>query len=96
MQEATKANTIVHARPMFKDLLNRYREKNRGLLPQHILFFRDGASEGELSGIRDTEGRELRRLCQESGEKISITIIVAIKRHHTRFFAEGGLATKLG
>jgi len=94
MQQSTNTNTIVHAGAMFKELLTRYKQKNNGLLPEHIIYYRDGASESEFEAIRDNEGRELRRLCQNSGTKI--TIIVAIKRHHTRFFAEGGLATKLG
>jgi eukaryotic translation initiation factor 2C len=94
MQPSSNSNKIIHAGPMFKDVLTRYREKNNGLMPEHIIFYRDGASESEFEAIRDNEGRELRRLCQNSGTKI--TIIVAIKRHHTRFFAEGDLATKLG
>jgi eukaryotic translation initiation factor 2C len=94
MQQSTDTNTIVPAAAMFKELLTRYKQKNNGLLPEHIIYYRDGVSESEFEAIRDNEGRELRRLCQNSGT--NITIIVAIKRHHTRFFAEGVLATKLG
>jgi eukaryotic translation initiation factor 2C len=72
MQQSTDANSIVHAGPMFKELLNRYRQKNNGLLPEHIIYYRDGASESEFDTIRDKEGLVLRELCQESGTKITI------------------------
>lgn len=79
---------------MFKELLARYKDRNNGLMPQHIIYYRDGASESEFIAIRDREGLALRQLCKEFGTKI--TIIVAVKRHHTRFMAEGEFATKLG
>lgn len=94
MQQNTDVNCIVHASVMFKELLKRYASKNNGLLPERIIYYRDGASESEFLTIRDKEGIELRRLCQKSGTKI--TIVVAIKRHHTRFFAQDDIATKLG
>lgn len=93
-QQSAAANVIVHARHQFKELLIQYKKENNGLLPEHIIYYRDGVSEGEFEAIRLNEGIELHRLCEASRTKI--TIIVAIKRHHTRFFAEGGLATKLG
>jgi eukaryotic translation initiation factor 2C len=94
MQPSTYVNIVVNAALMFKELLNRYKERNNGLLPQRIIYYRDGASESEFDGILKQEGLALRALCKDSGTKI--TIVVAIKRHHTRFFAEGELATQLG
>lgn len=92
-QQSAAANVIVHAGHQFKELLIRYKKENH-CMPERIIYYRDGVSEGEFEAILDKEGRELRRLCEASRTKI--TIIVAIKRHHTRFFAEGGVATKLG
>jgi eukaryotic translation initiation factor 2C len=94
MQPSTYVNIVVNAALMFKELLIRYKERNNGLLPQRIIYYRDGASESEFDGILKQEGLALRALCKDSGTKI--TIVVAIKRHHTRFFAEGELATQLG
>jgi eukaryotic translation initiation factor 2C len=94
MQPSTNVNVIDNAPLMFKELLIRYRMKNNGQLPERIIYFRDGASESEFDAIRDKEGIPLRNLCKEFGTKI--TVVLAIKRHHTRFFAEGDLATKLG
>jgi eukaryotic translation initiation factor 2C len=94
MQPTSQTGTMEHAAPMFKELLKRYREKNDGKMPQHIIYFRDGTSESEFVHIRDKEGRPLKELTQEFGTKI--TLIIAVKRHHTRFMAEGQFATKLG
>jgi hypothetical protein len=82
MQQSTEANIIVRAHLMFMELLARYKEMNHGLLPEHIIYYRDGASESEFDAIRDKEGLVLRELCKGSGTKI--TIIFAIKRHHSR------------
>lgn len=38
----------------------------------------------------------MKNLLNELRHSAKITIIVAIKRHHTRFFQEGKLASKLG
>jgi eukaryotic translation initiation factor 2C len=84
MQPSSTANNIVNATPMFQELLKRYKEKNNGLMPESIIYFRDGASESEFDTIRDSEGKALKALCDPSGTRI--TIIFAIKRHHTRFF----------
>jgi hypothetical protein len=94
VQQTAKVGIIEHAGVMFKELLIRYKDRNNGLMPQHIIYYRDGASESEFTAIRDKEGLALRKLCKEFGTKI--TIIVAVKRHHTRFMAEGEFATKLG
>jgi eukaryotic translation initiation factor 2C len=64
--------------------------------PNHIVYYRDGVSESEFSTIRDQEGLKLKELCDELKAPAKITIIVAVKRHHTRFFAEEKNASKLG
>jgi eukaryotic translation initiation factor 2C len=35
--------------------LQTFKEKNQGILPQRIFFFRDGVSEGEFAIVRDQE-----------------------------------------
>jgi eukaryotic translation initiation factor 2C len=64
--------------------------------PQHIVYYRDGVSESEFDTIRTQEGSKLHDLTLELGIQAKITLIVAIKRHHTRFFAGKEIASKLG
>jgi eukaryotic translation initiation factor 2C len=72
---------------MIRELLSRYKEKNSGLLPERILFIRDGMSESQLVELRNTEGVALREVLEETpSRRTPITLAVAIKRHHTRMF----------
>ncbi len=77
---------ILHCEQMFLELLGRYKQKNDGLLPQHIFYFRDGLSESEFDDIKQKEGKVLLDLTRSMGAQSQITVIVAVKRHHTRFF----------
>lgn len=65
-----------------------YFEKKRNCLPNVILYFRDGVSEGQFQQVLATELQAMYRGCQEykQGYEPKITFIVVQKRHHTRFF----------
>ena len=72
-----------------------YFEKQRKRLPDVILYFRDGVSEGQFQQVLTIELNAMYRGCQQykQGYKPKITFIVVQKRHHTRFFppANSGL-----
>lgn len=57
--------------------------------PEHIIFYRDGVSEGQFAEVRDMELRAIRDACLKLSPdglyKPPITFIVVQKRHHTRF-----------
>lgn len=57
--------------------------------PEHIIFYRDGVSEGQFAEVRDLELQAIRSAClalQPDGTyKPPVTFIVVQKRHHTRF-----------
>lgn len=66
--------------PMAEELVRRFsRQTSRE--PETILYFRDGVSEGELSSVLSQELEQLKRVT-----KAKITVIVCVKRHHTRIF----------
>lgn len=92
LQEST-VQVIQNFRPMVEEILKRYQDKNNKLMPVHIIYFRDGVSESEFNAVKMQEGKVLRDLCPP-GTKI--TIVISIKRHHTRFFCDRPDATKLG
>lgn len=84
VQSPTKANLIANAGPMFRELLERYIEKQTRL-PEQIIYYRDGSSESEFETIKTQEYETLKRLCQEMGAPAcKVTVILAVKRHHTR------------
>ncbi|KAK7957172.1 piwi domain-containing protein [Apiospora aurea] len=74
--------------------------KRRGKKPQHILYFRDGVSEGQFEGVIETEAMAIKRIVTErtamhfgvakESIPVKITVIVATKRHHIRSFNRGG------
>ena len=39
--------------PIVKQLLKKFDERNKGLKPRRILFFRDGVSEGQFKQVRN-------------------------------------------
>lgn len=78
---------------MFKSRLDLWRARNK-TLPENILVYRDGVSEGQYQVLKDTEIPSLRTACDlayTSGDRKKglpkISFIVVGKRHHTRFYA---------
>ncbi|KAI4246752.1 MAG: hypothetical protein L6R40_001781 [Gallowayella cf. fulva] len=77
---------------MLKTRLDFWRKKNKQL-PESILIYRDGVSEGEYTIVMQNELPLLRATCEkvykaEDPDKhlpLMTTVIVG-KRHHTRFF----------
>lgn len=68
-----------------KSLLEMYAQKNR-VLPESIVFYRDGISDGQFLPVSEFEYKEFRQACQLIREDYepSITYVVVKKRHSTR------------
>ncbi|ERN10147.1 hypothetical protein AMTRI_Chr13g91340 [Amborella trichopoda] len=58
--------------------------------PAHILFFRDGVSEGQFSQVVRDELTAINKGCKSLGANYEprITFVVVQKRHHTKFFPQ--------
>ena len=72
-----------------KGRLKKWQAANSNRLPKAILVFRDGVSEGQYAQVCNEELPQIRAACHElSGGKsdIQITLLVASKRHNTRFY----------
>ena len=91
MQDSTQAK-IVNAKAMFRELGDRYAERNNNSPPDRIIYYRDGTSEAEFKQLMEGEVQDLRATFPDA----KITVIVSIKRHHTRIFPGGPYGTKLG
>lgn len=71
---------------IFPDMVKRWCQSN-GTAPSHVFYFRDGCSEGEFHHVLEQEIDEVRKVIEGiKGGKVKITVIVATKRHHIRFF----------
>ena len=63
-----------------------------GRLPQRILYFRDGVSEGQFQHVLRQEVKDMKDLLRKMTPNLPIppfVVIVASKRHHIRFFPRG-------
>ncbi|KAF7842531.1 protein argonaute 2-like [Senna tora] len=70
------------------ELLGCYESLN-GVKPGKIVIFRDGVSEGQFDMVLNEELQDLKRTFRRSNYIPTISLIVAQKRHQTRFFPEG-------
>jgi len=78
---------------LLKSRLALWQKHNKSQLPDNILIYRDGVSEGQYQPVLTEELPLLRRACQElypaTATKAGLprfSIVVVGKRHHTRFF----------
>lgn len=60
-----------------------------GIRPKRIVIFRDGVSEYQFDMVLNEELLDLKRVFQRLDYFPTVTLIVAQKRHQTRFFPEG-------
>ncbi|PTB68912.1 Piwi-domain-containing protein [Trichoderma citrinoviride] len=74
---------------VFKTRLDIWRDHNKGQLPESIIIYRDGVSEGQFSQVLDQELPSIREACRSKYPPKSqpkLTILVSVKRHQTRFY----------
>ncbi|EDW99877.2 uncharacterized protein Dyak_GE23151 [Drosophila yakuba] len=61
----------------------------RKAYPEHILYYRDGVSDGQFPKIKNEELRGINQACAKVGIKPKLCCVIVVKRHHTRFFPNG-------
>lgn len=66
---------------MMKELLKRWQEKNKSLMPTSIIYWRDGIAESQIPAFMETEVKELQEVCRESQQKIKVTVVNCVKRY---------------
>ena len=74
---------------MMRDRLNLWSTRNNGRLPDKILVYRDGVSEGQYKTVLSQELTGIRKALDEvygRNPHPKITILIVTKRHHTRFY----------
>ncbi|TYG65435.1 hypothetical protein ES288_D06G185300v1 [Gossypium darwinii] len=79
---------ILEFGEMCLELVESYARLNN-VKPEKIVLFRDGVSEGQFDMVLNEELMDLKSAFQRINYFPTITLIVAQKRHQTRFFPEG-------
>jgi len=70
------------------ELVSHYKKLNK-VWPEKIVIFRDGVSESQFNMVLTEELQDLKSVFGDSNHSPTITLIVAQKRHQTRFFVKG-------
>lgn len=81
---------------IIKKQLTQFKASN-GSLPDMIMYYRDGVSEGQFSEILTIELNAIQSAIASMNPgtaKVGITFIVVQKRHHARFFPTKGTETE--
>ncbi|CAN7986806.1 unnamed protein product [Ixodes hexagonus] len=75
-----------------QDALRQYASDNNGAVPERIIFYRDGVSDGQIAQVREWEiDQILVSLCALfPGKEHKLAFVVVTKRISTRFFAVSG------
>lgn len=85
----SRQEIIVEMRQMFVEHCQSFRAANKNMLPERVLFYRDGVSEGQFGQVLKHELDAIRRGARDidSNYNPTITMVLVQKRHHTRFVA---------
>ena len=68
--------------------LKQFYSFTKGKKPEHIIYLRDGVSEGQFGEVLRTELKQIRSACSvlNSSYRPKMTIVCCQKRHHVRLF----------
>ncbi|KAI9734342.1 MAG: hypothetical protein M1834_002448 [Cirrosporium novae-zelandiae] len=86
--QKSRQEEISNLDQLLKRRLVVWREKNNKL-PENILVYRDGVSEGQYNIVVENELPQLRKACSglyQKNKEPRFSIIIVGKRHHTRFY----------
>lgn len=83
-----KVEIIKDLKNITRDHLMRFYKANKQCKPQHLIFYRDGVSDGQFDEVLKVELNAIRDACKslQKDYQPPITFLVVQKRHHTRFF----------
>lgn len=73
----------------FVQRIRLWQKANNNQLPDNILIFRDGVSEGQFAQVLTKEVPQMREACKriyQANRQPLFTLVVSVKRHQTRFY----------
>ncbi|MCJ1248207.1 hypothetical protein MMC30_005424 [Trapelia coarctata] len=93
-QNKARKEMVDALEEMVEERLEWWRRSVNGVrqaLPENILVYRDGVSEGQYQTVLDEEvpciKRVINRLYKSGNKTAKVSVVVCGKRHHTRFYA---------
>ncbi|KAK6347975.1 hypothetical protein TWF718_005795 [Orbilia javanica] len=86
--QTSRKEMIEGLKEMVVERLEEYARHNRGAIPDKVLFYRDGVSEGQYDHVLVNEVPEIIKAFEayKPGHKVKLTVVIVGKRHHTRFY----------
>lgn len=89
IQKYFRQEIIQDLDKMLLEVLSSY-EMNQNQLPDKIVFYRDGVSEGQFRIVYNEEVQVIKDTLAKyrSGYKPKLTFVIVQKRHHTRFIPD--------
>lgn len=99
--QESKKEMITHLAAMMAERIATFKARS-GVLPQRIIVYRDGVSEGQFDTVVREELPEIQKAFTKfktasANYSPTLTIVICGKRHHTRFYpTETGHADKDG
>lgn len=83
-----KQEKIEYLKDMMLGRLHRWQQNNNGQLPNNILIFRDGVSEGQFQMVLNEELRLVKDAVRVIYKNMTpnISVLVVSKRHNVRFY----------
>lgn len=89
--QESKKEMVTNLGKMMWERLTLYKNRNKNVLPQRILVYRDGVSEGQFNTVVEEELPAIRLACQkfdtaQKQYRPALSIVICGKRHHTRFY----------
>jgi eukaryotic translation initiation factor 2C len=92
VQDKSRQEMVSGIGNMFKNRLLLWRKHNK-ILPENVLIYRDGVSEGQYETVLADELPKIRAACEELYPAPDLkkglprlSIVIVGKRHHTRFY----------
>ncbi|KAI6096159.1 ribonuclease H-like domain-containing protein [Pisolithus croceorrhizus] len=89
--QETKKEMITKLKDMMISRLEVFKNRNKGKLPDRVLVYRDGVSEGQFNIVLEEEYPEILQAFRKYDKprqpyRPKLTIVICGKRHHTRFY----------
>jgi len=80
----------VSMKQAFTRALEAYQRNNAGAVPERIIVYRDGVSEGQVRYVKETEICNIRAVFKNLKIEPKLAFIIVNKRINTRFYARKG------